>query len=173
MRRRRWQSQANRLAICRALLEMALDGHRRHHFCSQNTVMNLLTDIAIDHTYKGKKAPAPITFRMHPFRNTHGDHAGLFEVLRDLKGGAKAKKRSSHLTLEQLAELYARGLPEQYAIRLRLRPSNGTYPDSPPGKAVPLKCVEPDSAFARMVQAVVVSDPISTGLRVQLAILGI
>jgi hypothetical protein len=135
--------------------------------------MGALTDIAIEHTYKGKKTSAPITFTMHPYRNAQGAHKDLFEVMRDIKESGRKRKKSAHLTAHELAEAYARGIIEQYEIRLRLRPSNGAYPDSPPGKKVPLRCVAQGSDFDQMVRAMSVARPISHGLKRQLEILGL
>lgn len=135
--------------------------------------MNLLTDISIQHTYKGKKAPEPITFIMHPFQNTHGENSGLFEILRDLKELSKPVKRSAHVTAAELAELYARGLIEQYGIRLRLRPANRDYPDSPPGKKVPRDKIAVGSEFDRMIRTVDLCSPVSPTLRVKLGRLGV
>lgn len=135
--------------------------------------MGMMTDISIEHTYKGKKTPAPVSFTMHPYQNSQGAHAGLFEVLRDLKEQPSKVKRSAHLTTSELAEAYARGLIEQYEIRLRLRAANGAYPDSPPGKKVPRHCVTPHSDFDRMIHAVDLSCPVSPGLRRQLGRLGL
>jgi len=135
--------------------------------------MGLLTDIAIQHTYRGKKSPAPLTFTMHPFENTQGEHAGLFEVLRDVDELPKKVKRSTHLTRAELAELYARGLVERFAIRLRLRPGTGQYPDAPPGKKVPAACIVAGSDFDRRMRAVNVKTPMSEGLRLKLTRLGL
>jgi len=135
--------------------------------------MNLLTDIAIEHTYKGKKAPAPLTFTMHPFENSQGENAGLFEVLRDVDELPKKVKRSTHLTRAELAELYARGLVERYSILLRLRPSAGQYPDAPPAKKVPAFCIAAGSDFDRLVRAVDLNVPLSAGLRSKMDRLGL
>lgn len=113
-----------------------------------------LTDIAIEHVYRGKKAPQPVTFVMHPFLNDTGPSKGRFEVIGNLPGVGVTPKRSIHVTEEQLAELYARGLIESLSLRLRLRPSEGSYPDAPPGKKVPRSCVRPGSRFDQQIQAV-------------------
>ncbi|MBP6902783.1 MAG: hypothetical protein KBC73_22010 [Burkholderiaceae bacterium] len=135
--------------------------------------MSLLTDIAITHTYKGKKSPDPVSFTLHPFQNSTGTHIGRYEVLRDIEIGSRTKKRSAHLTKAELAELYARGLHEKFSIRLRLRPQGATYPDAPPGKKVPSHCILRGSDFARLVAAVDPTSTMSGGLRNQLARIGL
>jgi hypothetical protein len=135
--------------------------------------MAKLLDISIEHTYKGKKAHEPLTFTMHPFTNTQGAYQGLFEILRDILETSKKRKRSAHVTVDELAELYARELLEQYAIRLRLRPVSDDYPEAPPGKKVPRHCVVTGSDFDRLIKAVDVRRPISAGLRTQLQRLGL
>lgn len=77
------------------------------------------------------------------------------------------------MSASELAEAYARGIIKQYAIRLRLRPASGAYPDSPPGKKVPLRCVVQGADFDRMVRSVEVARPISQGLKQQLERLGL
>ena len=128
----------------------------------------LLTDIAIGHEYRGKKAPGPLRFMMHPFINDRGEGKGQFEVLGDLPGPGRLAKRSIHVTREELAELYARGLIEQLGLRLRMRAASGDYPDSPPGKKVPRRCIEPGSSFDRQVAAVNLGQPITPSLRMKL-----
>lgn len=135
--------------------------------------MSILTDIAIEHVYKGKKSPKPLTFTMHPFENSIGEHAGCFEVVRELEDGGRKRKRSAHLKKVELAEMYARNLDEKFGIRLRLRPADTTYPDAPPGKRVPRSCIAPGSDFDRLVRRVDVAQAISPGLRDQLRRLGL
>lgn len=136
--------------------------------------MITLTDIAIEHTYSGEKAPAPMHFTMHPYPNSRGSHAGRFEIFRDIKvAGRKKVRRSAHVTAQELAELYARGLVETFSIHLRLRPSSGVYPDSHPGKRVPRSCIVPGSCFDRDVKRVRVSEPMSPRLRDQMSVLGL
>ena len=135
--------------------------------------MSILTDIAIEHIYKGKKSATPLTFTMHPFENSIGPHAGCFEVVRDLEDGGKKRKRSAHLKKLELAEMYARNLDEQFGIRLRLCPAGKTYPDAHPGKRVPKSCIAPGSDFDRMVRRIDVGQAISPGLRDQLRRLGL
>lgn len=130
--------------------------------------MAILTDIAIEHTYRGKKSPVPLTFTMHPFENSIGEHAGRFEVVRDIESGGKKQKRSAHLTMAELAEMYALRFAEQFEIRLRLRPAGTCYPDAPPAKKVPRTCIKPGTDFDRIVQRVDTTQPISPGLRDQL-----
>lgn len=135
--------------------------------------MSILTDIAIEHVYKGKNSAKPLTFTMHPFENSTGEYAGRFEVFRDFEQGGKKRKRSAHLNKIELAEMYARNLDEQFGIRLRLRPADTTYPNAHPGKRVPRSCISPGSDFDRLVRRVDVAQATSPGLRAQLSRLGL
>ncbi len=126
----------------------------------------LLTDIAISHTKKSRKKGEPDQeFIMHPFENSQGEGAGKYEVLRNINGpGEKPVKRSAHVTLSELVELYAHNLLEPFQIRLRLRSTNNDYPTAPPGKKVPARCIRPGSEFDRMVKSVSPKQPFSAGL---------
>lgn len=129
----------------------------------------MLTDIAIAHEYKGKRSVAPLGFIMHPARNRMGPNAGKFEIINRRAGGDGRKKRSAHVALTELAELYARGLIETYRIALRVAPGGGeVYPDAHPGKYVPAVCIVGHSDFARMVKRVDRSAPMSNGVKLAL-----
>ena len=131
----------------------------------------ILTDIAIEHVYKGRKVSEPVTFTVHPFAEPEGEHAGLFEVMLSLRGSGEDKVRSGWVTLEQLAELYARELMVKRGLRLRVRPlAEGVYPDTFPGKKVPRSCVAPGSDFERLIKSVDRARPVSAGLRAQIAL---
>jgi hypothetical protein len=126
----------------------------------------LLTDIAIVHTKKSRRGGPDETYLMHPFENSIGANAGKFEILRDITEPGHAKvKRSTHVTKTQLAELYAKGLIENYGFRLRLRPGKGEYPGAPPGKKVPMSCIQPGSSFDRLMQGVDRKKPVSDELK--------
>ena len=134
----------------------------------------LLTDIAIAHTKKSRKGAPDQHFVMHPFENSQGESAGKFEILRNINApGEKPVKRSAHVTLNELAELYAHSLLEAFQIRLRLRSTNNDYPTAPPGKKVPARCITPGSEFDRMVKIISPKQPFSAGLLRQLVILNI
>ena len=134
----------------------------------------LLTDIAIEHTKKSRKGGPDETFLMHPFENSRGNNAGMYEILRDInESGQKKCKRSVHVTAPQLAEMYARGITESFDIRLRLRPADGNYPTAPPGKKVPLSCIRSNSAFARLVQDTDQKLPVTPPLKLALERLNI
>jgi len=133
----------------------------------------MLTDIAIPHTYKGKKASQPLLFTMHPAPNRTGPHAGKFEIIFTRKTEMKSVKRSAHVTLGELAELYARGLIEQHKIRLRLSPGAGeVYPDAHPGKYVSSAHIVGNSDFDRMVKKSPASGVLPSSLRSTLVQLG-
>lgn len=134
----------------------------------------LLTDITIEHTKKSRKGGPDQVFQMHPFENSQGANAGKYEILRDInQAGQIKRKRSTHVTAAQLAELYARGLTESFDIRLRLRPTEGNYPTAPPGKKVPFNCIKTGSVFSRMVQSIDRASPVTPELKTTLAILNI
>jgi hypothetical protein len=111
---------------------------------------------------------------MSPFRNQKDPFAGRFEILytKDLGDGRK-DKRSGHVSLEELAEIFARGLLREHGIRIRIRPIDGDYPDSPPGKKIPSRCIEPGSTFDRMVRSVDTRTPMSAELRAEIAAMGV
>ncbi|MBV8617342.1 MAG: hypothetical protein JOY84_00665 [Curvibacter sp.] len=126
----------------------------------------ILTDIAIPHEYKGRKAPEPLHFTLHPFAETEGEHAGLFEVMLSRRGSGEDKVRSGWVTLDQLAELYARDLMQSKGLRLRLRPlPEVSYPDTFPGKKVPRSAIPKGSSFHLRILAVDRSKQVSPGVR--------
>jgi hypothetical protein len=136
----------------------------------------LLQDISIAHTKKARNGIEPDQeFIMHPFENSIGEYAGKYEILRNVNGlGERPVKRSAHVTLRELAELYAHGFLETYQIRLRLRSARNDYPTAPPGKKVPAHCIKPGSDFDKMVKRIVLAkEPISQGLVRQLVKLNI
>ena len=125
----------------------------------------LLKDIEIAHTKKSRFGEPDQHFIMHPFENIQGEGAGKYEIIRNINGpGEKSKKRSAHVTINELAELYAHGLIEKYQIRLRLRSTNNDYPSSPPGKKVPPRCIVTGSEFDRMVKNIAPGQQHSAGL---------
>lgn len=134
----------------------------------------MLTDAKIHHEYKGKKAVTQREFWMSPFRNQQGEFADRFEIIytKTLVGKRKIK-RSGHVTLRELAELFAHELLRDHGIRLRVRPIKGEYPDGHPGKKIPSSCIETGSSFDRMVRAIDTRAPITAGLRAELESLGV
>lgn len=133
-----------------------------------------LTDIAIEHAYRGIKAGKKSTYVLHPFENQVGEYRGKFEVLRDIKPSGDSVKRSAHVTRAELVEMYARGLMEsETGIRIRVRPSSNVYPTAPPAKTMPRKQIQRGTTFEREVRAFDTSCPPSAGLVEQLRILGL
>jgi hypothetical protein len=125
----------------------------------------LLKDISIAHIKKSRKHEPDQEFIMHPFENSQGQNAGKYEILRNIDGpGERPVKRSAHVTLIELAELYAHGILKAYQIRLRLRSANNDYPTAPPGKKVSARCIAPGSEFDRMVKSISPKQPLSAGL---------
>jgi hypothetical protein len=126
----------------------------------------MLTDIAVEHEYKGRKVPAPVRFILHPYSATEGEHAGLYEVLRSQRGSGEEQVRSAFVTRAQLAELYARQYVERLGLRLRMAPAAGVaYPDSLPGKKVPRDLIPKGCEFDREVLAVDRARQVSEGVR--------
>lgn len=134
----------------------------------------MLTDVVVVHAYQGRKTAAHATFTLHPFAIRQGPHAGRYEILHSRRGTGNDPRHTGHVTQEQLAELYARGLPERLGIRLRLKPAEGiVYPDTLPAKKVPAAAIVPGSGFARQVAAVDTAAPLSAPLRTILQDMGL
>ncbi len=95
----------------------------------------LLTDVAVEHTRVSKKDGVRQTFLLHPFTNTQRDTLGKFEIVRDVREpGFKEVKRSAFVSFQQLAELYAKGVLEEFGFSVRMCPSQGTFPAANPTK---------------------------------------
>ena len=126
----------------------------------------LLTDIAVEHTLVSKKDGVRQTFLLHPFTNTQRDTLGKFELVRDIRAaGLKAVRRSAFVTFQQLAELYAKGVLDEFEFSVRMCPSQGTYPTTNPVKKILPTSIKPDSSFVLAVQKVDVSKPANRELR--------
>ncbi|MEN9468216.1 MAG: hypothetical protein RL081_2217 [Pseudomonadota bacterium] len=86
----------------------------------------LLTDIAVEHTLVSKNNGVRQTYLLHPFTNTQRDTLGKFEIVRDIREpGFKDVKRSAFVTFQQLAELYAKGVLEEFGFSVRMCPGQG------------------------------------------------
>ena len=129
----------------------------------------LLTDIAIEHSLVSKKSGVRQTFLLHPFTNTQRDTLGKFEIVRDIsEPGFKQVKRSAFVTFQQLAELYAKGVLEEFGFSVRMCPGQGTYPTVNPVKKVLPTSISPGSPFDLAVQKVDVSQAANRELRTAL-----
>jgi hypothetical protein len=129
----------------------------------------LLTDIAVEHTLVSKKNGVRQSFLLHPFTNTQRDTLGKFEIVRDIREpGFKDVKRSAFVTLQQLAELYAKGVLEEFGFSVRMCPGQGTYPTANPVKKILPASIRPGSPFEQAVQKVDVSIPATRELRTAL-----
>jgi len=129
----------------------------------------LLTDIAVEHTRVSKQNGARQTFVLHPFTNTQRDTLGKFELVRDIREpGFKDVKRSSFVTLQQLAELYAKGVLDEFGLLVRMCPAQGTYPAANPAKKILPSSIRPGSSFDLAVQQVDVAKPANRDLRTAL-----
>ena len=129
----------------------------------------LLTDIAVEHTLVSKKNGVRQTFLLHPFTNTQRDSLGKFEIVRNIsEPGFKEVKRSTFVTFQQLAELYSKGVLEEFGFSVRMCPDQGTYPNANPVKKVLPTSIRPGSPFDLAVQKVDVSKPANRELRTAL-----
>ena len=129
----------------------------------------LLTDIAVEHTLVSKLNGARQTYLLHPFTNTQRDTLGKFEIVRDIsEPGLKEVKRSAFVTFQQLAELYSKGVLEEFRFSVRMCPGQGTYPTANPVKRVLPTSIKPGSPFELAVQKVDVTKPATRELRTAL-----
>jgi hypothetical protein len=129
----------------------------------------LLVDIAVEHILVSKKNGARQTFVLHPFTNTQRDSLGKFEIVRDIgEPGGKAVKRSTFVSFLQLAELYAKGVLDEFGFSVRMCPAVGKYPAVNLTKKILPTSIRPSSSFDLAVQGVDVSKPASRELRTAL-----
>jgi hypothetical protein len=129
----------------------------------------LLTDIAVEHILVSKKNGVRQTFLLHPFTNTQRDTLGKFELVRDVsEPGFKEVKRSAFVTFQQLAELYSKGVLEEFGFSVRMCPGQGTFPTVNPVKKVLPTSIRPGSPFDQAVQKVDASKPATRELRTAL-----
>lgn len=129
----------------------------------------LLTDIAVVHTRVSKKNGVGQDFLLHPFTDTQRDTLGKFEIVRDIsEPGRKEVKRSAFVTFQQLAELYAKGVLDEFGFSVRMCPGQGTYPAANPVKKVLPTSIRPGSPFDLAVQKVMVAKPAVRELRTAL-----
>jgi hypothetical protein len=129
----------------------------------------LLTDIAVEHTLVSKTTGVRQTFLLHPFTDTQRDSLGKFEIVRDTsQPGFKDVKRSTFVTFHQLAELYAKGVLEEFGFSVRMCPGQGTYPAKNPAKKILPTNIRPGSTFDLAVEKVDISKPATRELRTAL-----
>ena len=129
----------------------------------------LLTDIAVEHTLVSKKNGVRQTYLLHPFTNTQRDTLGKFEIVRDIREpGCREVKRSTFVSLQQLAELHAKGVLDEFGFSVRMCPADGKYPTANPVKKILPTNIRPSSPFDLAVQGVDVSKPANRELRTAL-----
>ena len=129
----------------------------------------LLTDITVEHTRVSKQTGVRQTFLLHPFTDTQRDTLGKFEIVRDIREpGFKDVKRSTFVTFQQLAELYAKGVLDEFGFSVRMCPAQGTYPAANPAKKILPTSIRPGSSFDLAVQKVDVAIPANRDLRTAL-----
>jgi hypothetical protein len=130
----------------------------------------LLTDIAVEHTLAPPKGGQRVTLLLHPFTNTQRDSLGKFEIVRGIRepGAVKEVKRSTFVSFQQLAELYAKGVLDEFGFSVRMCPADGKYPNATLAKKVVPTSIKPGSQFDLTVQGVDVSKPATRELRTAL-----
>ena len=129
----------------------------------------LLTDIAVEHSLVSKKNGLRQTFLLHPFTNTQRDTLGKFEIVRNIsEPGFKEVKRSTFVTFQQLAELYSKGVLDEFGFSVRMCPGQGTHPTVNTLKKVLPSSIKPGSPFDLAIQKVDVSLAANRELRTAL-----
>lgn len=129
----------------------------------------LLTDIAVEHTQASQKGGLGGTFFVHPFTNTQRDTLGKFEIVRSIREpGVKDVKCSSFVSFQHLAELYAKGVLDEFGFSVRMCPADGKSPTTSPVKKILPTSIRPGSQFDLAVQGVDVSKPVNRELRTAL-----
>lgn len=129
----------------------------------------LLTDIAVEHTLASQKGGLRGTFFVHPFTNTQRDTLGKFEIVRSIREpGVKEVKCSTFVSFQHLAELYAKGVLDEFGFSVRMCPADGKYPTTNPVKKILPTSIRPGSQFDLAVQGVDVSKPANRELRTAL-----
>ncbi|MFM2254482.1 MAG: hypothetical protein RJB68_2819 [Pseudomonadota bacterium] len=129
----------------------------------------LLTDISAEHIFTATKGGPRVTILVHPFTNTQRDSLGKFEIVRNIREpGAKEVKRSTFVSFQQLAELYAKGVLDEFGFSVRMCAADGKHPNTTPTKKLLPSCIKPGSPFDMAVQGVDVSLPANRELRTAL-----
>jgi hypothetical protein len=129
----------------------------------------LLTDIAVEHMLAPPKGGLRVTLLLHPFTNTQRDSLGKFEIVRSIREpGVKEVKLSTFVSFQQLVELYAKGVLDEFGFSVRMCPADGKYPTTNPVKKVTPTNIKPGSPFDLAVQGVDVSKPANRELRTAL-----
>jgi hypothetical protein len=72
------------------------------------------------------------------------------------------------VTFQQLAELYSKGVLEEFGFSVRMCPGQGTYPNANPVKKLLPTSIRPGSPFDLAVQKVDVSKTANRELRTAL-----
>lgn len=132
--------------------------------------MTIFFDIHKKHIYSGKKSQKGTEFLLHAFTNDRGSNADHFEILRQIEPG---KKRSAHVTKEQLAELFAFGYFDKFMIRLRMKDREGVYPGSSIGIRLSKSDIVYGSDFQKLVNKITPTAKVSEHLQLVLKGVGI
>jgi hypothetical protein len=132
--------------------------------------MGFLNDVRRTHVYRNQARTQSSTHVLHPFLNVKGPNRDRSEVLRTLD---RKQKKSAHVTYEELVEMFAHGCFEQFNIRLRMKPADGSYPGSAPALHPHDEDVVPGSAFAAAVARVDTRSALTPGVGRVLGLLGV
>ena len=126
----------------------------------------LLVDIAVEHTLVSHTKGVRGTFVLHPFTDTQRDTLGKFEIIREIREpGCKEGKRSTFVSFLQLAELYAKGVLDEFGFSVRMCSADGKSPTINPAKKILPTSIRPGSSFDLAAQKVDVSIPATRELR--------
>ena len=129
----------------------------------------LLTDIAVEHTLVSQKGGPRVTLLLHPFTNTQRDTLGKFEIVRSIREPeVKEVKCSTFVSFQHLAELYAKGVLDEFGFSVRMCAADGKYPATTPVKKILPSSIRPGSQFDLAVQGIDVSQPANRELRTAL-----
>ncbi len=133
-----------------------------------------LTDIAVEHTIAPPKGGLSVNVVLHPFTNTQRDSLGKFEIVRTIREpGAKDVKRSTFVSFQQLAELYAKGVLDEYGFSVRMCVPGGKHPAVTPTKKLLPTHIKPGSPFEQAVKGVDVAKEATRELRTALLRTGV
>lgn len=134
----------------------------------------LLIDIAVEHTLTSKTGGSRETFFLHPFTNTQRDSLGKFEIVRSVREpGVKEVKYSTFVSFQHLAELYAKGVLDEFGFSVRMCAADRKHPTMNPVKKILPTSIKAGSRFDLAVQGIDVSKPASRELRTALLRTGV
>jgi hypothetical protein len=132
--------------------------------------MSFLLDVKRIHVFKNRGGTESSTHVMHSFLNVKGPNRDRYELIRTVSA---KEKRSAHVTYVELVELFAHGCFKEFNIRLRMKPHDTIYPNSPPALHPQDEDVVPGSSFAESVLRVDIRTALCPQLKNVLRQLGV